>query len=242
MKTSLGHRPEPGKPWEFDAAVTECFLDMLERSIPDYQGMRLVVNRTVRQYAVKGTFIVDIGCSRGEAMAGVMSFLGDDVSYYGCDTSPPMVEVAKKRFIGHPNVLIEDRDITKGKLGQVAGNASVTLLVLTLQFLPAESRQAVLRTIYDATRPGGVLILVEKVTCESADIDAVVVADYYKMKRANGYSEEDITQKAKALSGVMVPATAKANEKMLTLAGFECEPIWRCLNFAAWVARKPNSV
>lgn len=38
-RNSIGHLPQ-GDKWEFDAGVTECFEDMLRRSIPQYDVMR----------------------------------------------------------------------------------------------------------------------------------------------------------------------------------------------------------
>jgi tRNA (cmo5U34)-methyltransferase len=57
------------------------------------------------------------------------------------------------------------------------------------------------------------------------------------MKRANGYSEEQIVRKRLALEGVLVPMTARGNEELLATAGFEAiDCFWRWMNFAAWVA------
>ena len=39
VENSVGHRPD-GK-WAFDKNVTDVFTDMLRRSIPDYDTMRL---------------------------------------------------------------------------------------------------------------------------------------------------------------------------------------------------------
>ena len=47
-----------------------------------------------------------------------------------------------------------------------------------------------------------------------------------------------VERKRLSLQGVLVPLTAKWNEDALARAGFRSvEPIWRCLNFAAWIAK-----
>ena len=61
--TSLGHAP--AAKWEFDQNVTQCFDDMLSRSIPQYEVMRSLVHSLAKAYAQRRTWIVDIGCSRG---------------------------------------------------------------------------------------------------------------------------------------------------------------------------------
>ena len=47
-ETSVGH--QPGIKWEFDATVTDCFDDMLTRSIPQYDVMRDAVFAFVRTF------------------------------------------------------------------------------------------------------------------------------------------------------------------------------------------------
>ena len=60
---------EDGKRWEFNDAVTTVFGEMLERSIPQYEVMRQLVHRIGSKYVKPNTRIVDIGCSRGDAIA-----------------------------------------------------------------------------------------------------------------------------------------------------------------------------
>ena len=44
-----------------------------------------------------------------------------------------------------------------------------------------------------------------------------------------------------SLEGVLVPVTAKWNEQLLRSAGFaEVDMFWRWMNFAGWVAVKPQ--
>ena len=59
---------QPDGAWAFDEQVTEAFDDMLLRSIPQYEVMRNLCTNLAMQYAQKHTAIVDIGCSRGEAI------------------------------------------------------------------------------------------------------------------------------------------------------------------------------
>jgi len=113
------------------------------------------------------------------------------------------------------------------------------LCVLTLQFIPIEYRQRLLRKIYESTEKGGVIILVEKILGNSALIDDVLLKKYYQMKEDNGYSSEDIARKRLSLEGVLVPMTAKWNEDMLYSAGFNyVDCFWRYLNFAGWIGVK----
>src|SRR6185295_16417361 len=74
--SSLGHVPETPR-WEFDEGVTRVFEDMLDRSIPQYRVMRDLVtalgSRALSGGEAKhrgaGQAILDVGCSRGDAVA-----------------------------------------------------------------------------------------------------------------------------------------------------------------------------
>jgi tRNA (cmo5U34)-methyltransferase len=226
----------PTGKWEFDADVTAVFDDMLSRSIPNYDTMRDLVFDVGRRFVVPGRGIVDLGCSRGEALRPFVDLFGDLNYYLGIDVSDPMLDAARKRFKDHPYVVIDKCDL---RLGHPIADACLTLSVLTLQFTPIEHRHRVLRHVYDRTIPGGAFILVEKVLGCNQFIDDTLVDVYLDMKRINGYSEEQIRSKRLSLEGVLVPVTAKWNEDMLREAGFRSvECFWRWSNFAGWLAVK----
>lgn len=117
--------------------------------------------------------------------------------------------------------------------------ASLVLSILTLQFTPIEYRQKILNNIYDSLENGGAFILVEKVLGNTDEIDSMLVDEYYKLKKENDYTQEQIQTKRKSLEGVLVPVTAKWNEDLLHNTGFtKVDCFWRCLNFAGWIAIK----
>lgn len=225
----------PGEKWEFDAEVADSFDDMLSRSIPQYEVMRRAVVDVGSRYHQPGTHVVDLGCSRGEALATFHERLGSTASYLGVEVSEPMLEAARRRFEG-THVRVEHMDL---RTAYPSPTASVTLSVLTLQFVPIEHRLRILRDAWRHTAPGGAFILVEKVLGATADLDALMVDLYYQRKREAGYSQEDIDRKRLSLEGVLVPVSSRWNEEMLASAGFrEVDCVWRWMNFAAWVAVK----
>lgn len=232
---------QPGDRWEFDDAVTDAFDDMLARSIPDYQQMR----RTVTDLAVRllrpGDRVLDLGCSRGEALAQVLDDprLPSGVSGVGVEVSQPMAAAARDRFADERRVEIVEADVVDD--GLPPGPYGVALAVLTVQFTPIEHRLALLAAIADELRPGGALLLVEKVIGASAPIDALLTDAYRDHKRAQGYTEEQIVRKAAALRGVLVPVPAAWNEDVLRRCGFpDVDVVWRWGPFAAWLALRPG--
>ena len=229
----------PDGSWEFDADVTEVFDDMLARSIPQYKVMRQACFEIGSRYAKRATDIVDLGCSRGEALAPLVDKFGVDNRYIGVEISDPMLEAARARFEGYINCGIVDIRKMDLRYEYPPVLASLALSVLTLQFTPIEYRLQILSRIYEGLIEGGALILVEKVLGASASLDEMMVALYYNMKRQNGYTEDQIQRKRMSLEGVLVPMTARWNEEMLQITGFrQIDCFWRWLNFAGWVAVK----
>jgi tRNA (cmo5U34)-methyltransferase len=237
---SVGHLP--GATWEFDDEVTRVFDDMLQRSIPQYDTMRGLVFELGTRYVPDAGLVVDLGCSRGAALAPFVAEFGDRASYVGVEVSPPMLAACRKRFareLAEGTVTLHDLDL---RHAYPDVDATLTLAVLTLQFVPLDERARVVRDVYDHTRPGGAFVLVEKVRGTTDTTDVLLVDLYHGLKRANGYGEEEIERKRLSLEGVLVPETASWNEQVLRAAGFdEVECFWRCLNFAGWVGVKAAS-
>lgn len=237
VKTDSGYAPAR---WAFDDKVTTVFDDMLARSIPQYLVMRDVVKQVGSGFIQPGTAIVDLGCSRGEALS---SF--EDISrergckLLGLEISEPMLAESRLRFarqVASGLVDVRSHDLREG-LPEFS--ASLVLSVLTLMFVPVEYRQGLVQRLYDQLEPGGAFVLVEKVLGQSAGTNALMVEAYYAMKAENGYSQEDIDRKRLSLEGVLVPLTPQGNEELLRGAGFtDFDSVWRWMNFAAWVAIK----
>lgn len=223
--------------WEFDEAVTAVFDDMLARSIPGYEEMRRSTTELALRFAQPNTAIVDLGCSRGAALEPIARVLGPANVYVGVEVSDPMRAAAVERFKGWLNAQILDLDLRDD---YPQASASVTLAVLTLQFVPIEYRQRIISDAWERTVPGGVFLLVEKVLGSDAFADRTLVETYLERKGENGYTPGQINAKRRSLEGVLVPVTADWNVQLLERAGWaHVDCYWRSLNFAAWVGVKP---
>lgn len=222
-----------GDKWKFDSEVTEVFDEMLERSIPDYLGMRRNTTELALRFAQPGTSIVDLGCSRGTGLRPIIDKLGKANSYIGVEVSEPMIEVAKVKIPEAEIVNLDLRD------EYPKARASVTLSILTLQFVPIEYRQKIISSVYKNTVEGGVFLFVEKILGSDSYADELLVNTYLDRKGENGYTQEQIIAKRRSLEGVLVPVTNDWNEDLLNRAGFKhVDCYWRHLNFAAWVGVK----
>jgi tRNA (cmo5U34)-methyltransferase len=235
---SLGHLPASPR-WEFDASVTRVFDDMLRRSIPQYETMRSLTFDLGCRHVQPGTDVVDLGCARGEALGQFVARHGDQNRYLGVEIAEPMVAAARRRFaqeIERDVVRIEQVDL---EAAYPNVSASLTLCVLSLQFVSVARRARVLADAAQRPLPGGALVLVEKIVSPTPGLNATMIEIYHAFKSAQGYPREEIEQKRLALEGVLIPITAHENEGLLRDAGFaEVDCFWRWMNFAGWIAIK----
>jgi len=134
---------KPGRSWEFNSGVCQVFSDMLRRSIPQYDLMREAVYELGCRYVQPGSTIVDLGCSKGDALAPFVKANQSECNYLGLELSEPMLKASKERFqreIEEGFVSIREHDL-RDAYPQV--QSSLTLSVLTLQFTPIEHRQRI---------------------------------------------------------------------------------------------------
>jgi tRNA (cmo5U34)-methyltransferase len=239
MKEKVRDETMPEKAWKFDEAVTDAFEDMLQRSIPQHDLMRELCFKVGCRFVRPKTAIVDLGCSRGGALAAFVEKFGALNRYVGVEVSEPMLAAARERFRGFIDCGVAEVRNLDLRTGYPPAQASLTLCILTLQFTPIEHRQRIVRDAFRSTVPGGALVLVEKVIGSTAETDALLNELYWGVKAENGYTRDQIERKRLSLEGVLVPVTARWNEELLASAGFRAvECFWRTLNFSGWVAIK----
>lgn len=223
--------------WKFDEGVAEDFPDMLSRSIPGYDDMRELMFRMAKNFLQPYSNVLDIGCSTGLSSKQLVDCEeAAKCDFCLVDVSEPMLKRCRELYMDNRRVDVIKWDIREGCPVQ---RCSVVISCLTLQFVPIEYRQKVISSVYASLSRGGALFLVEKVIGNSNTIDEVMVKEYYNIKRENAYTEEQISDKRKALAGTLVPLTAEWNESMLRTAGFtKIDTFWRYLNFCGIIAVK----
>lgn len=236
----------PEGKWEFDKNVTDCFEDMLSRSIPQYDLMRessanLAYDVVKNSKHKKESFnILDIGCSDGLMIEKLINKFNGEGCYTGIDVSEPMLKKAKYRFLDNiidGKVKIKNCDL---RTDYPNGFYDVVTSILSIQFTPIEYRQHIIQNVYNSLSPsGGCFIMVEKVLGNTDDINKLFVKNYYDMKKTNGYTEEQIERKRLSLEGVLVPVTNSWNIDLLKQAGFrQVDVFWKWMNFVGYIAIK----
>ena len=227
------------KNFTFDAQVVEVFPDMISRSVPGYNTIIDTIGRLSQKYVQAGSNVYDLGCSLGAATLAMKKAIDvNNCKIIGVDNSAAMVERCQMHvnaFKGKSEVEIIEDDI----LNVDISNASMVVLNFTLQFIEAEQRTLLINRIADNLKPGGLLILSEKVSDQDDVCRDLLIDLHHDFKRANGYSELEIAQKRTALENVMRPDSLACHQQRLASAGFNhIAPWFQCFNFLSIVAIK----
>lgn len=228
----------------FDDQVASVFEDMINRSVPGYSTIISMIGVLAERYCGAGSTIYDLGASLGGASFAVAQQLPhDDYRIIAIDNSEAMTSRLSAKLAalgelgGKETSRIECRheDLRDSKIE----DASMVILNFTLQFIEPAAREALMRKIYDGMRPGGLLIISEKIQFPDPALNELFIDLYHRFKETQGYSKLEISQKRAALENVLIPETLAAHRERLNSAGFHSVDTWfQCFNFASMVAFK----
>lgn len=223
----------------FDEAVSRVFPDMIKRSVPGYHLIIPMIGVITQRYAQPDTCLYDLGCALGASLLSMRHALNHSgCRVIGIDNSEAMLQrCASYVDIDNASTPVELHcaDITRFNYQR----ASVVTLNFTLQFVDIQQRQELINKLFQCLLPGGVLILSEKISFNHAQEQAIQQELHWDFKRANGYSDLEISQKRTALENVMIPETQAIHRQRLEQAGFLQVIQWyQCFNFVSFVAVK----
>lgn len=234
-------KPQKSVPdFAFDESVARVFPDMIRRSVPGYTTIIPMIEIITAEYAREGTTAYDLGCSLGASTLAMRHGLKNiaNTRVISIDNSEAMIERCNHHIeLDNADVPVELHcaDICNTPLQ----NASVITLNFTLQFIPVTARVTLLNRIYQALVPGGCLILSEKITFDSPIETKTSESLHAQFKKANGYSDLEISQKRTAIEKVLIPDTYRTHHQRLTESGFSHIQQWyQCFNFISILATK----
>jgi tRNA (cmo5U34)-methyltransferase len=225
----------------FNKDTAAVFDDMLDRSVPFYAEIQRMLGELAADFAVDGTSIYDLGCSTANTFLSVGAFLRSDsnVRFVGLDSSEDMLgkadqKLAATRFPWPYTLTLQDLND-----GLLMENASVALMVLTLQFVRPLNREALISSVYRGLNHNGCILLVEKVLGEHSTFNRLFINHYYEMKRRKGYSDLEIAQKREALENVLIPYRLEENKRLLRHVGFQhVDVFFKWYNFCGIIGIK----
>jgi tRNA (cmo5U34)-methyltransferase len=240
-KDQVFSRPRPQiVDFVFDETVAAVFPDMIRRSVPGYELVvpmtGLLAARIVRDTGLARVY--DLGCSLGATTVAILKSLealdvqSGDLRIIAVDNAAAMLEQARTAVVD-PRVTFVEADIE----ALTFEPAAAMTMNWVLQFLPSRTRKEVLARIRAALADGGALLLSEKVRSDDPALEAFNFDAHLDFKRANGYSELEISQKRTALEQVMITDTIETHIERLHAAGFSRVQLWyQCLNWASFIA------
>ena len=223
----------------FDETVVTVFDDMIRRSVPGYASIIHMTSVLAGQYATEDSMCYDLGCSLGSGTLAMRRMISSEkVRIIAVDNSQAMVDACRQNILDDKSTI--PVEVLHSDIGSVQiENASVVVINFTLQFINPDERGDLIQRIYHGLRPGGVLIISEKIKFAEDREQELQAQLHHSFKRMNGYSDLEISQKRTALENVLIPDTLETHQDRLKAAGFANSYVWfRCFNFLSMIAFK----
>ena len=225
----------------FNEHVVEVFDDMLDRSIPFYAEVIAATARLLDRFLHTGDTVYDLGCATGTTLLEFSRLLDNSgLQFTGIDNSGPMLEKARLKaelYSKTESLSFLEEDIIKTD----HPGAGAFIVNYTLQFIRPLQRSDFIQRLYDNLRPGGIILLSEKVINHDSRLNREYIDIYHQFKKAKGYSELEIAKKREALENVLIPFSIGENTAILEDSGFtSVHTYFQWFNFASFIAVKPS--
>ncbi|MDO9106107.1 MAG: carboxy-S-adenosyl-L-methionine synthase CmoA [Methylovulum sp.] len=227
----------------FDEQVAQVFDDMVARSVPFYNEIQrmqadLVMDFLPAEYGV----VCDLGCSTGTTIAHLAGHPGCPATthFIGYDNSGPMLDKAGCKLSGQVSsgqVSLRFADLSC--LAELP-DCDAAILNWALQFVRPIDRERLLKTVYQALKPGGILLLSEKILATDTVLNRLYIDHYLQFKKSqSGYTDTENQRKREALENVLVPYRLDENYELLERAGFKHrDTYFQWFNFVCIIAVK----
>tara|TARA_B100000959_G_scaffold279701_1_gene340325 strand:+ start:1629 stop:2363 length:735 start_codon:yes stop_codon:yes gene_type:complete len=220
----------------FTEEVARVFPDMIRRSVPGYETIIPMTGLISANHLKSDDKVVDLGCSLGATSQAIAALTELNIKIIGIDNSTAMISSAQKAN-ADPRIEFVQADILSSEALNRIHGAKVIVMNFILQFCPPDERKRLLQSVHNAMAPDGLLILSEKVCDEEATRHAYFDATHLAWKRANGYSDLEVSQKRTALEEVMKVDSEEIHTERLHAAGFQVVDQWyKCMNWASFLA------
>jgi tRNA (cmo5U34)-methyltransferase len=227
----------------FDERVAKVFDNMVSRSVPFYNEVQRIQSNLIMDFLPEDSGVVcDLGCSTGTTIEYLTKHqkCPDSTHFIGYDNSESMLDKARDKL---------SEQIAAGKVSLITADLSrlpelppcnAVILNWTLQFVRPIDREQLLKNIYDALRPGGIVLLSEKILVNDPVLNRLYIDHYLQFKISqSGYTDVENQRKREALENVLIPYRLDENYELLERAGFDrIGTYFQWFNFACIIAVK----
>jgi tRNA (cmo5U34)-methyltransferase len=186
--------------WTFKSdAIAEGFDAHVREQLPWYELATGAMAHAARHFIQRDGMVIDLGASTGNVERAISGTLRErNADMIAVDDSADMLA----RYRGGAQVM--ECDICAFEFPP----CDLVVSFLCLMFLPVAERAKVLSRAKEAVRPGGGVILVEKIQPPSGYVGTISLRLALAAKFENGASAEDVIRKELSLAGVQRPLYA----------------------------------
>ena len=211
--------------WTFkDKNVANEFDKHVREQLPWYEIVQELVAHTALLYMPEGGRVYDIGASTGNLSDKLREKIeARRIEWVSIDNAKEMA--GNFRGVGELTICDATRYAYK--------RHNLSILFLSLMFLPVSERGPWLRALYDRIKPGGALIIVDKQEPEGGNLQTEMHRFVMRCKVLTGTPAEDILKKEFSLTGIQNPLPRDFFDEYKNVT-----EIFRLGDFAAWVIEK----
>ena len=130
--------------------------------------------------------VLDLGCGDGRLIELVVGARPRVVDAIGLDSSPPMIERARNRFVDDPRVTVMEHDLESPVPD--LGTFDVIVSGFAIHHLSHERKQSLFTEVAASLRPGGVFANLEVVQCATPELQE----EFYRRIERPGGDPEDV--------------------------------------------------
>lgn len=183
--------------WTFaDESVAEHFDDHVREQLPWYDLVTEAVALIARHYIPEGGLVYDVGASTGN----IGRAIAETVEHRSARlvAIEPEKEMAR-RYCGGGELVIADAtsyDFEKFDL---------CICFLCVMFMPVAERAALLRRLRALTKPGGALVVVDKIQQTGGTVGSILTRLTLNAKMRAGCNAEKVLRKELSLAGAQIP-------------------------------------
>jgi tRNA (cmo5U34)-methyltransferase len=218
------------KSWTFESKeIAETFDSHVREQLPWYDLVTDAVVYIARNYMPHNCVVTEIGASTGNMTRALLPTFNerDGCNYQAIEVSPMMCDVFKVN-IRHPFVECWEADILELDIEKEVDTTHVTILFLTLMFIPVEERKSLMKKLRKNSHKGGCIIVVDKVLDHGGYFATVLKRLTMHFKLQQGAKPEDVLNKEMSLAGVQIPIDP-------AILGPNAKQFFRMGEFAGWV-------